>query len=209
MRGAECATGKGLSYGRFASGRTYVQFDPIGIGGGVNTYAYVEGRPSDSIDEDGLQRRAGPPSRANQNVLANAQANSLIRQIQQVNPQFTYPSVMSAPGQGGYQQQDVNFLRDVLQRAQQCNSCGGGNGVWPRTPQQMDQLLGFRGTSRPDLPSTPGRGKVVWEPSAGVRITFEQHPYHPTAPAFHCGPHWHLDYPGVRHQTFVPTELMP
>jgi hypothetical protein len=50
--------------------------------------------------------------------------------------------------------------------------------TWLSTPEEMDELLGLPGTRIPDTPSTPGRNKVVWQPSERVRITYEQHPYH-------------------------------
>lgn len=82
-------------------------------------------------------------------------------------------------------------------------------GLWPKTAEGMDGLLGIPGKRIPDGPSTPGRGKVEWWPNSKTRITYEQHPYHPAAPDWHRGPHWHLDTPGNPHQRFVAGSLIP
>jgi hypothetical protein len=81
--------------------------------------------------------------------------------------------------------------------------------TWPNTPKEMDDLMGFPGERIPDGPTTPGRDKVIWQPSDNIKITYEAHPYHSTAPDFHRLPHWHLDYPGKSHLRFLPGDPMP
>jgi RHS repeat-associated protein len=80
---------------------------------------------------------------------------------------------------------------------------------WPSSVDEMDGFLGFPGRRIPDTSITPGRNKHVWNPSENIEITFEQHPYHPTAPPPHKDPHWHLDIPGKPHQRFLPGDPIP
>lgn len=82
--------------------------------------------------------------------------------------------------------------------------------TWPSTAQQMDDFLKVPGKRIPDTPTTPGRGKVEWRLYADTKSTLEQHPYHPAAPDWHKGPHFHLDIPGIKpHQRYVPGDPIP
>jgi hypothetical protein len=84
----------------------------------------------------------------------------------------------------------------------------GSCGCFPDNPLDMDDLLGVPGTPFADTPLTPGRNKWMWDLGETV-LTFEQHPYHPTAPAWHSGPHWHVDWPGAKHKRFSPGDKFP
>jgi RHS repeat-associated protein len=52
--------------------------------------------------------------------------------------------------------------------------------TWPSNAKDMDAFLGVKGKRIPDTARTPGRDKVVWD-LGNIKITFEQHPYHPNA----------------------------
>jgi RHS repeat-associated protein len=80
--------------------------------------------------------------------------------------------------------------------------------AWPKTAAEMSKFLKVEGKAIPDTLNTPGRNKTVWELGKS-KITLEQHPYHPNAPTWHRGPHWHLDTPGSPHQRFLPGDPIP
>jgi RHS repeat-associated protein len=97
----------------------YLESDPVGLQGGLNTYGYVDADPLGSDDPDGLQRRAGNPNTPYPNQqIASVSATILIKQIQQIQPSFTYTYV-TAPGQGGYTPAMIRSLQQTLLQLRQ------------------------------------------------------------------------------------------
>ncbi len=84
-------------------------------------------------------------------------------------------------------------------------------GIFPSSASEMDALLGFEGTRKPDnvIVPTPGRNKVEWKPTANVTIVYEEHPYDVGAPISHTGPHWHLTTPVEDHTRYLPGDPFP
>ena len=101
--------------------------------------------------------------------------------------------LMSSSGGGGGSGAD---LHQPSGGAAADQSATGTDRLFPETPEEMDQTMGFEGTRIPDQPFTPGRDRVIWDVGR-VRIRAEQHPYdlnpdEPLAPRHHAW-HYHVE----------------
>jgi RHS repeat-associated protein len=205
--------------------------DPLGEAGGMNLHQFVGNDPMNRVDpwgwEDVLLYAREPLTAAEVEALGLATVNgldwlwdqtqALLAEDYGVGPDGqpmlggTPPggALLSKAGKGICKAARSAWGK-MLQWAQARRAAKTPKPTWPSTAQQMDDFLKVPGKRIPDTPSTPGRGKVEWRPNADTKITFEQHPYHPSAPDWHKGPHFHLDTPGIKpHQRYVPGDPIP
>jgi len=106
----------------------YMQSDPTGLQGGINTFAYVEGDPLGSDDVEGLQQqRTPPPSVSYSGSIAAARAQLLTNQIRQYNPNYSYQTIRPTSGPGSQTNNaDVASLMGILRGYQNAQACTRG-----------------------------------------------------------------------------------
>ncbi len=118
----------GLHYNYFRdydpeTGR-YVESDPIGLDGGLNTYGYVEGNPITFSDPLGLSksnRGGGSNVGSNLSGTAAGRVNGLTRDIQRYDPGFNYQTMR--PQGRNYGREDIVALQKILQQYQMSGFC--------------------------------------------------------------------------------------
>jgi RHS repeat-associated protein len=205
--------------------------DPIGFSGGdTNLYGYVVGDPVNLVDPSGTTSWWIQLADGAGNVAAGFGDSISFGITDWVREQMGTNGAVDKCGKGYFGGEVGAFLYDLFKggsgtiakagvknaakkaakrKSKEVAEKAAGALRWPSDPEGMDELLGIPGQSVPDGPKTPGRGKVVWHPNSDTQITYEQHPYHSSAPEYHRGPHWHLDTPGNLHQRYLPGQVVP
>lgn len=194
--------GNGLFYNfhRFyhpGTGR-YTQVDPIGLEGGWNRYSYVGGGPLGAVDPEGLQSRGAPPPQLTYSGSISAvRVTSLLNQIRQYNPSYTYSSVRASRGPGSeYTNADVASLMGILRGYQNPQTCSRngvtvGQFIADRNGNVMvEPVGGSTGPYPPHRPNSPDTHTYYPNGSNYMRINPQGHGPNTT-------PHGHGHLPGT------------
>jgi RHS repeat-associated protein len=188
-------TGRYYNYFRDYDPQTgrYIQSDPIGLEGGINTYAYVGGDPVQYFDAPGLNRTRAP---SNGPTVHSAQVVLITSQIRTINPSFTYQTIRPSSGPGsGYNQNDVSALSRILrdyQRNSQTNRDGVPVGRFvcdARGNMMVEPRGGTTGPYPPENPNSPDTHTYYPNGSNYMRNNPQGHGRDPT-------PHGHGHFGG-------------